>query len=385
MKVLLGAMISVPPFSAGIALDWMQIAVGLRRLGHDVLYVEEVKPEWCVDDTGRPCAYEHSVNRRLFASTVARFGLDGRASQVYDGGASTAGFAFDELVEEAARCDVLLNVAGHVRTDELLCAPARRAYLDQDPVYTQLWHAEYGAELGLERHDVFFSVGLELGSGRTAIPDCGVDWNPLPPVVVCDLWPAAFDPASRRWTTIATWDGFSELRYRGEWYEGKNVELARFAELPRRSGRELEVVLRRWREDDGVRALRAGGWTISDTQTVASFEHYQAFIARSRAEIGIAKHAYVKSRCGWFSDRSAHYLASGKPVLHQSTGFERHLPTGAGLFAFVDEEQALAAIEEIERDYERHCAAARALAAEHLDYRRVLPRMLELATAEVYA
>lgn len=380
--MVLGAMTSIPPFSAGMAWNWMNLVVGLRRLGHDVWYVEEVEPSWCVDRQGRACSFEQSVNRELFAGVVERFELDGRASQIYNKGEATSGVPLRKLLTAVRGADVLVNMAGHVKAEEILDSVRHRAYVDQDPVFTQLWSAEYGADLGLDRHDAFFSVGLNIGTPHTDIPDCGRRWHHLLPPVVLDLWPPRIDPACTRFTTVASWGSFQDIQHRGVWYGSKHREFERFAELPRRTGQELEVALRRYDDEDpAIRMLRSKGWAITDTSEVATVDSYRDFIATSRGEIGIAKHAYVAARSGWFSDRSAHYLASGKPVLAQSTGFERCLPTGSGLLAFSDLDEAVAGIEAIDGRYAAHCRAARELAREHLDHRRVIPRMLELATA----
>jgi len=380
VRVVLGAVVSIPPFSAGMAWNWMNLAVGLRRLGHEVIYVEEVEPSWCVDRHGRPCGFEDSLNRELFAGLVERFELGGRASQVYDRGAAAAGLAFDELLNAVRGADLLINMAGHVKAEEILDAVGRRAYVDQDPVFTQLWSSEYGADLGFDRHDSFFSVGLNIGTPHTEIPDCGRTWHHLLPPVVLDLWPARADPACERFTTVASWGSFRDVQHGGVWYGSKHREFERLAALPRLTRRQIEVALRRYEDDDpAIERLRSNGWAISDTAEVAGVDGYQDFIGRSRAEIGVAKHAYVAARSGWFSDRSAHYLACGKPVLAQSTGFERRLPTGSGLLAFSDVDGAAAGIEAIDRDYPAHCRAARELAAEHLDHRRVIPAMLERA------
>ena len=382
MRVVLGAVTSIPPFSAGMAWNWMNLAVGLRRLGHDVWYVEEVEPSWCVDRRGRPCDFERSVNRELFAGLVERFELGGRASQVYNRGEATTGVPFRKLLAGVRGADVLVNMAGHVKTEEILDSVQHRVYVDQDPVFTQLWSAEYRADLGLDRHDAFFSVGLNIGTPHTEIPDCGRRWHHVLPPVVLDLWPPRIDPACARFTTVASWGSFRDVQYRGAWYGSKHREFERFAGLPRRAGQELEVALRRYDDEDPtIRLLRSNGWAITDTSQVGAVDSYRDFIAQSRAEIGIAKHAYVAARSGWFSDRSAHYLASGKPVLAQSTGFERCLPTGEGLLAFSDLDEAVAGIEAINGRYGAHCQAARELAREHLDHRKVIPRMLELATA----
>ncbi|HEX7059674.1 MAG TPA: hypothetical protein VF176_07475 [Solirubrobacterales bacterium] len=375
-------MSSIPPFSAGIAWTWMNLAVGLRRLGHDVWYVEEVEPSWCVDRNGRPCSFERSLNRELFARLVERFELRGRASQVYNQGEVTSGVPFRKLLAAARGADVLINMAGHVKTEDILGSVQHRVYVDQDPVFTQLWNAEYQADLGFDRHDAFFSVGLNIGTPHTDIPDCGECWHHVLPPVVLDLWPPRIDPACTRFTTVASWGSFRDVQYRGAWYGSKHREFERFAGLPKRAGQELEVALRRYDDEDpAIKRLRSNGWSITDTSEVGAIDSYQDFIAMSRAEIGIAKHAYVAARSGWFSDRSTHYLASGKPVLAQSTGFERCLPTGNGLLAFSNLDEAVAGIEAINGRYVAHCEAARELAREHLDHRKVIPRMLDLATA----
>jgi hypothetical protein len=289
----------------------------------------------------------------------------------------------DGLEKILAQCpDLLINMAGHIRSPRVLERVQRRVYVDQDPVYTQLWHAEYGSDLNFAAHDVFLSVGLNIGTAECRVPDCDVEWRHILPIVVPDLWTAAEHACGRRFTTVASWGGFGDLCYRGEWYASKYAEFSRFAELPRRVDQELEIALRRHRADDPrVQRLVDNGWVVSNASAVATLSSYQEFIARSRAEIGIAKNAYVKARSGWFSDRAAHYLASGRPVLAQSTGFEQWLPTGRGLLGFADMEQAMAGIEEINRDYDAHSRDAQDFTAAYLDYRTVIPHMLEICSA----
>jgi hypothetical protein len=165
-------------------------------------------------------------------------------------------------------------------------------------------------------------------------------------------------------------------------YRSKRGEFLRFAALPRLVEQPFELALRRHRDDDpAVGVLRANGWRLSDATALSDLAGYRRYIARSRAELGIAKHAYVNGRSGWFSDRSAHYLAGGKPVLAQATGFEQHLPVGRGLLAFSTLAEAAAGVETINRDYAAHCRAARAFAEAYLSYRAVLPGLLEACAA----
>jgi hypothetical protein len=384
MKIVLGAVISLPPISAGCAWNRLQYLLGLRRLGHDVVFVEEVKPKWAVDAAGRQCAYQDSQNRRGFMDIMEQFELTEHCCQVYNAGEATTGLSRDAMHAFAASADLLIDISGHVTTESILDAPHRRAYLDQDPVFTQLWRAEYGKDLNLDHYDVFFTVGLNIGTPFSAIPDCGIDWHHTLPPVVPDLWKnrqdEALDPHAP-FTTVASLYGYSDLCFRGEWYRTKNEEFRRFAELPVRSGQAFEVLVKEFREDDdNVRLLRANGWRVRKSAEM-DLPAYRDYIAASRGEIGITKGAYVKGRSGWFSDRTASYLASGRPALAQSTGFEHCLPTGLGLLCFEDNDQAAAAVESINTRYPSHCRAAREFADQYLDYRKVLPAMLELATA----
>lgn len=378
MRIILGSVISIPPYTGGLSWIQMQHADGLRRLGHDVYFVEEVEPDWCVDAQGRRCRFQDSLNRRLFQEIMEYFGFMDRACQVYNGGEATSGLSLDILADVAERTDLLLNISGHVKLDIVLEKVRRRAYLDQDPVYTQLWRAEYGEDLNFDAHDAFLTVGLNIGTEHTSIPAGGVEWRHWMPPVVLDLWRVTEPPADGRFTTIASWTGFRDLSFRGEWYGSKQEEFKRFAELPARADQEFEAALRRHGpDDDGIRLLRAGGWVLTEGSRISDPATYQSYIAGSRAEIGIAKNAYVKGRSGWFSDRTSHYLASGRPALVQATGFERYLPTGSGLLTFDSMEEAVEGVERINSDYAAHCRAARELAESFLDHRVVLPKLLD--------
>jgi hypothetical protein len=380
VRIIVGAVTSLPPYCPGMIWNRMQYALGFRELGHDVYFVEQVEPDWCVDSSGHHCRLQDSVNRRWFDAIMDEFGFTGRACQLYRSGEATSGMSLDALAAVCRDGDLLLNIAGHVKADVVLGNVRRRAYLDQDPVYTQLWRAEYGHDVNLDAHDTFFTVGLNIGTAHTDIPTCGLTWHhTLPPVVMNDR-PAPANGAADggRFTTIASWKSFGDICYRGEWYYSKDAEFRRFAALPARVDQEFEVALRRNDPaDEGVRLLRANGWVVTASSRFTDLAVYRDHIAGSRAEIGIAKNAYVRGRSGWFSDRTADYLAHGRPALVQATGFERHLPTGQGLLTFDSMDEAVDGVERINRDYTAHCRAARNIAEEFLDSRKVLPKLLE--------
>jgi hypothetical protein len=381
MRIIIGSVISIVPYSPGMAWNWMQHAVGFQRLGHDVYYLEQIEPSWCLDSHGNPCRFEDSVNRRLFQDIMEQFGFMERACQVYRGGEATFGMSLDNLAVVCRETDLLLNISGHVKMPLVLENVRHRVYMDQDPVYTQLWRAEYGKDLNFKVHDAFLSVGLNIGTPRSPIPAGGVEWSHALPPVVLDFWPAPAAPSDGRFTTIASWAGLRDLSYRGESYGSKAAEFRRFAALPTKVNQVFEAAMRRHKpNDEGIRLLRANGWVVAESSQVNDLSAYQDYIARSRAEIGIAKNAYVKGRSGWFSDRTCHYLANARPALVQATGFEQYLPTGRGLLTFGTMEEAVDGVERINCDYEAHCRAAREFAQEHLDYRKILPKMLEDCT-----
>jgi hypothetical protein len=363
----------------------MHWAMGLKRLGHEVYFVEQVGPQWCVDDRGTCCAFEASINRQYFTRTMQSFGLAETSCQMYGADAAdgaTNGMSFRELIAAASGADLLINHSGHLTSAEVLRALKHRAYVDQDPVFTQLWRTQYGKDLNLGAHDVFFSVGQNIGTPHSPIPDGGITWHPVLPPVVPDYWPVSHADGSAPFTTVASLGGYGELQFQGEWFKPKYEELRRFAQLPRRVAHGMEIAVKGYNDDDPtIRLLRDGGWRVTNSRRFGDLDKYREFIAGSRGEIGIAKNAYVAGRSGWFSERSAQYLMSGKPVITQSTGFERVVPTGRGLLAFDTMQAAVDAVASVESDYESHCRAARTLAEETFDYRTVLPRMLETAMA----
>ncbi|MDQ3145479.1 MAG: glycosyltransferase, partial [Actinomycetota bacterium] len=374
------AALSTLPFSPGTAWDRLHYVLGFGLLGHEVLLVEEVPNGSCTDGRGRTCAYGESVNREAFCQVTAAFGLRSRACQLYDGGRETTGLDAASLRDAVEGADLLLNISGHVKADVVLDGVKRRAYLDQDPVYTQLWLIEHGVDLGLERHDVLFTVGMNVGTSHSPVPDAGRTWHHCPSVVVPELWPCDPDPSCTRFTTVASWGRYADLQHRGRWYCSKRDQFRRLAGLPRASDQPMEVAMREAGGDDpDLALLRDAGWIVTDAGALAERSAYSRYIRGSRAEIGIAKHAYVEGRAGWLGDRSCHYLASGKPVLTQSTGIERWLPTGRGLLTFRDQDEAVSAVHAVNADYAAHSRAARSLVERYFSYRTVLPTLVDTA------
>jgi hypothetical protein len=249
-------------------------------------------------------------------------------------------------------------------------------FLDIDPGFGQMWKA-----LGLydvfAGHDRCVSVGMNLGRDGCLVPGLGIEWIPTLPPVELGCWPAV--PRGEHLTSVATWRGpFGPIAYRGRVYGLRVHEFRRFFELPRRTRTTFRMALEIDPADRADLArLAEHGWGLVDPRSVAADPvAYREFIQGSAAELNVAKGLYVETRGGWFSDRSACYLASGKPVIAQDTGFAETLPAGAGLLAFTTLDEAAAAIEDVLGDYRRHARAAREMAEEHFAADRVIRRLL---------
>jgi hypothetical protein len=266
---------------------------------------------------------------------------------------------------------------GYLDDEEVLAAAHLRAFLDIDPGFGQMW-----VDLGLARlfdgHHRHITVGGRVGDRGCAIPTCGLDWiRTLPPVELSE-WPAT-PIVGDRFTTVASWRGlFGPIEYGGRTYGLRVHEFRRFAELPRRAAAHFEVALDIDDADAADRQrLEEHGWVLADPRAAAGDPwRYRSYVQGSAAELTIAKNLYVDTQSGWFSDRSACYLASGRPVLAQDTGLEGLLPRGEGLITFSTLEEAVEGVGEIAGDPERHGRAAREIADEHLAAARVLPRLL---------
>ncbi len=233
--------------------------------------------------------------------------------------------------------------------------------------------------MNLRGHDVYASVGLNLGASDCPLPTCGISWHTtLPPVVLAEWTTTA--AAGAAYSTVADWRGYSPVQWRGVWYGQKAEEFMRVIDLPRRVAAPLEICLAIHPDEPDRAALEQHGWRLVAPQIhAATVDSYRSYIRAARGEFTVVKHGYAAGRTGWFSDRSACYLGAGRPVIVQDTGIGRYVPTGAGVLTFTDIESAAAALTEVERNYAHHAAAAFGFAAEHLDANRVLPRLLQLA------
>ena len=375
LKIVVGGTLARVPDQGGVAWAMLQYVLGLQRLGHDVHFVESL-PADSIAPVGSRLA--ESLNAAYFRKVVDRFGLASAATLVHADSGDTLGLDLPALRRRMRQSALLLNLSGCLPMDEALHAVPCRAYLDLDPAFTQLWQVVQGLDLGLGDHTHHVTIGLSIGQADCPVPTGGTDWLKTVQPVVLSHWPVADDLVHDAFTTVANWRGYGSIEYGGRLFGQKAHSLRPFLGLPGKAGATFRLALAIHPAETGdIEGLRRGGWERVDPVAAAGTpDAFRAFVQGSRAEFGVAKSGYVESRCGWFSDRSICYLASGRPVIAQDTGFARHLPVGQGLFSFGSEDDVLESIEALRRDYGRHRAAARRLAEEYFDSDAVLGRLL---------
>ena len=353
--------------------------VGLQRLGYEVVVVEESGGAWapCYDPQRNEMTADPSYGIATLHRILKPYGLERNWCYVDPSGYH--GLSSADLRDACRNAAFLFNRAGVTWLEEFRDCPTR-IYFDADPGFSQFNMARaprsscsgYASPHDFQFH---FSIGRRMGKPDCPIPTHGLNWRPARQPVLLDLASVRITPSASRFTTIMSWSAYGSATHEGVTYGQKNVELLKFLDLPKRVGRIFEIAL--GGPDAPYDKLRAAGWQITDALDVTmSVESYLDYIRRSRGEFSVAKEGYVKTRCGWFSDRTAAYLASGKPAIVQDTGFSESLPCGDGLFGFTTADHVVAAVEAIASDYPRHCRAARRIAEDHFESTKVLGAML---------
>jgi len=371
VKILLAGIIARYPFG-GVTWCSLMYLLGLRELGHEVFYVEDTGE--CIYDPIQDARTEDpAYGTAYIRDALEPFGLGDRWSLVnYDG--VYHGAPRDTVQRFCADADLFINLSGGAWfwRDEYARIP-RKVFIDSDPVFTQLalaknetWYVEF-----FKRFDHLFTFGANIGTPSSDVPGAGFTWHKTWQPVVTAQWRSSRPPGDR-FSTVMTWriESFTDVD------GNKDREFVKFIDLPSRTPHRFELAV-----NGPQKLLRHHGWDTVDAMAVSRTPwQYRDFIQNSRGEFGVAKHAYVAHRSGWFSDRTECYLAAGRPALVQDTGWSAHLPAGEGLLAFSTPEEALAGLDRIASDYDRHARRATEIAADCFDARRVLPRLLETAS-----
>ena len=379
---------------AGVTYQFLHYLLALRRLGYDPYYVED-SARWVYDPRLNDLSPDASGNVAAVAPVLEAHGLGGRWAfrGNYPGG-RCYGLTEEQVLRLYREADAFLNVTGaqEIRDEHLACP--RRVYVESDPFASQVRVAagDAGTIAALSAHDTHFTFGENLGAPDCDVPPGPFRWLPTRQPVLLDLWapltPSPLPPGDRgheagggrAYTTITTWHNKGkDVVYRGDtYYWTKDREFEKFLDLPRH--RPVQFELAAGVDEDARRRLNQHGWRQTHSVDISrDIEAYRRYIQLSRGEFTVARDQYVRPRTGWFSDRSACYLAAGRPVITQETGFTKFLPSGRGLFAFQTLDDVLAAVDAIESDYEANCRAAREIAAEYFRAERVVGSLMERA------
>jgi hypothetical protein len=363
----------------GHLLSQYHFLAGLAKLGYEVVFVEHYGwSDACYDPRTNTMSDDPTYGLNQILPFFQRIG--GRRWCYVDAAGKWHGLQRDEVRNLCREAAALVSVSSTTWLDEFRECNTR-IFVDIDPGFTQFKMSPtpntscpgYASPYDFNFQ---FTCGERIGQPDCPIPTHGLRWHPIRQPLALNLIQPRFTPQARRFTTVMSWTAYGSVEYQGVTYGQKNLEMLKFLDLPRRAGEAFEIAL------GGVGApaqqLRDAGWIITEALAATlSVDTYLEYIGNSRGEFSVAKNGYVKTRCGWFSDRTVAYLASGKPVIVQDTGFSEVLPCGEGLFAFRTGDDVVAAMEEIGKDYERHCRAARRIAEEYFDAHKVLTAMLK--------
>jgi hypothetical protein len=372
--VVLGYIVRGPV--GGLSWHHLQYVMGLAELGHDVRFVEDSDDyPSCYDPSAHATGTDPSYGLDFIAQVMDWAGLGERWAYHDAHRGLWHGPAAGHIVAFCRSADIVLNLSAINPLRPWLEAVPVRVLVDTDPVFTQVRHlTDDPARRRAAGHTAFFSFAENIPGGRSAVPDDGFPWRATRQPIVLSAWPVTPGPQAGRFTTVMQWQSYPARTYGGRSYGAKDRSFSAVADLPSRVGPVLELAISGGPEE----ALREENWGVRHALEVSRWPWtYRRYIQESKAEFSVAKHAYVVTRSGWFSERSACYLASGRPVVTEDTGFHGWMSSDAGVLAYASVEEAAAAVEDVIARYEVHCEAARAVAETRFDSRRVLAELLE--------
>ncbi len=382
--VVTGFMAGIP--IAGVIWQHLHYIVGLQRLGHEVYYIED-SARFTYDPTTYETLPDYSYAGELLKTLAEKYGFADRwcyCARFFHPN-ETIGFGYRRMRELYREADAILNICGAQELNDDLLQSDRLIYVESDPGLEQI-EIDKGNPRTREKlghHQSLFTFGENVGTPEFPVPDHGLRWLPTRQPIVTDFWKADAPPApAALFTSIANWNtsGLKDVEWRGDKYLwSKSLEFLKFAEAPHRAGESFELATN-LRDRTIIDRLNGLGWRLVPPDDVSiDIDLYRRYIQQSKGEFTAAKDQYVRLNTGWFSDRSACYLAAGRPVITQETGFTRFYGGKRGLFAFSTLEEIAEAAREINADYATHSRAAFEVAAEHFEATKVLAELLDRA------
>lgn len=382
--VVMGFMGSCP--IAGVIWQHVHYIVGLQRLGHEVYYIEDsarIPYNAETFDTSN----DYSYAARLISRLAEEFNFKDRWSFCarYLPELPTAGLPLNTIRQLYKCADAILNICGAQEFNDDLLASDRILYVESDPGVEQIKvdQAVQSTIDYLGRHHALFTFGENVGTKKFPVPIHGLKWHATRQPIVTDLWKTrSLPPSSAVFTSIANWStsGLKDVTWRGEKYLwSKSREFIRFVNAPKVAGEPFELATDIRDEKTRTKFSEAGWRFRSPHDLSVKYWEYRDYIRRSKAEFTVAKDQYVRLNTGWFSDRSACYLAAGRPVITQETGFTRLYGGRGGLFGFRKLPEIGEAVQEINADYRHHSQVARAIAQEIFEAEKVVGSLLDRA------
>lgn len=384
--IVLGYIIRMP--IGGLVWHYFQYILGLARLGYEVYYIEdscffaENDNSWFYDPT--TSNQDSDVSKELptygfkfITDIFIKAGLESKWAYYHADSSQWYGPCADRIVGICATADIVLNISGANPLRLPLRRIPVRIYIDTDPVFSQILHLTTSIKRDLVlQHTAFFSFGENISSGQSTVPCDGIPWQSTRQPIVLDLWTNVPGSINSCFTTVMAWDSYKYQEYNGIRYGLKSDSFIPYINLPVQSNNKFEIAM--FDPLAPPKKLKKIGWVLqSGKEIIQTPWAYQSYIQQSKAEFSVAKQGYVISNSGWFSERSAAYLASFRPAIVQDTGFTKWMETGAGVIPFKNLEEAIAAIEEVNSNYTFHSQSARALVGEYFDSYKVLSQLIE--------
>jgi hypothetical protein len=404
LRIIVTGLIAQHPQLGGMTWHYLQYLLGLTQLGHDVYYFEDSGEHPYNLDGGLSgndwVASNCTYNTNYLSKIMTRFGMDNKWAYRFPQDSQWFGLTAEEREKAINFADLLINVSGTLEKPTKYRQIPILVYIDTDPIITQVKMAGGNIDFlkRINAHDTHFSFGETISGGMF---ETEINWQPTRQPIVLSEWQPSSENRER-FTTVMSWTSYQPLKYAGQNYGQKDVEFMRFIDLPKRvAPSEMEIALSRtqhleWQDEDINKSpeitklvgdkpkwtpqdlLKKGGWHIIDSiETCGDLDSYRDYIKSSKAEWSVAKNAYVLGQPGWFSERSACYLAAGRPVVIQDTGFTNTIPVGEGILSFESLEESIEGIKDVEVNYERHMQAARSIAEAYFASDKVLSHLID--------
>ncbi len=366
---------------AGMVLHSLNYVLGLKKLGYDVYFLEDSQDEIrAYNPIKNSVSSDYSYGVHYLQELMSKHGLSNKwlyrdiPNDIY------YGLNKKQAAHLFKKADLFINLSGYTPHRKEYMQIKNTCFIDTDPGFTQIKLIENPEQLKEVKlfYDNFFTFGQGIVHRTSSIPDLGIAWKGTVQPIFMDFWKNEIRPVKKgKFTTIMNWKSYESLKYKKMILGAKDVEFMKYMNIPQKAHDVFEVVLGSNNFKEGSSFLRDHGWSVKKAvSTTLAISSYADYVNKSKAEFSVAKNGYVATQTAWFGDRSAYYLAAGKPVILEETGFSKYIPTGKGLFSFSTEAEAVRAVKEVNDHYEYHCREARKMALKYFDSGIVLEKLI---------